>query len=174
MSQAQAAPPAQRSGLFGRLWSGKVRGRGCPCSALHALLSRAGITQRCAPPRSPDRARRAPGRLGPACVQLYDSDKAARYLCVPSNPCLRQPRSLRARAAQGAAEGRKKPVKAKLGEKNTMFYDEEVRPGPGAPVPVAGLCWAREARQPSGRGAGTAACLDRPAARCRCGNGAGA
>lgn len=31
-------------------------------------------------------------------------------------------------AAQGAAagEGKKKPVKAKLGEKNTMFYDNEV------------------------------------------------
>jgi len=65
-------------------------------------------------------------------------ETAARYLCVLSNPCLQQPRSLRACAAQGAAEGRKKPVKAKLGEKNTMFYDEAVRPGPGAPCACRG------------------------------------
>ncbi len=28
----------------------------------------------------------------------------------------------------GGAEGKKKPTKAKLGDKNTMFYDNEARP----------------------------------------------
>ena len=33
---------------------------------------------------------------------------------------------VRRREGAAAGEGKKKPVKAKLGEKNTMFYDDEV------------------------------------------------
>jgi hypothetical protein len=173
MSQAQAAPPAQRSGLFGRLWSGKVRGRGCLCGPLHALLSHAGITQRCAPPHSPDRARRAPARPCPARARLPRNGRAVSLRAQQSVPAA-APKPARVR---GAGRGRG-PQEAREGQAGREEHDV-LRRG-GAPRAGRPLCLSRASagrrRRVSlaGRGAGTAACPDRLAARLSRGKGAGA